>query len=93
MSDSGDESRSRKAKHIYAMYNKTFGTPEGLDVLKDLMVSVSMMGPSLDLNNPDPQVTAFNEGAKSIVYRIIHQLNMDPEKYMELLEQTYEEEE
>ena len=87
------EDRLDKAKAKHAMYVKTFTGPEGEAVLLDLMTSVGIMAPSFDARDPDPQSTAFREGEKSVVYRIIQQLKLNPEKYLKLLEQNYYDEE
>ncbi len=85
--------RQSKAQQIKIAYDKTFSSPEGRAVLIDLMTSAGVTSPSLDYNNPNPTLMAFNDGAKSIIHRIIEQLNMSPERYLETLEQKTKEEE
>lgn len=85
--------RRKKAVRIKIAYDKTFSTEEGKMVLLDLMESVGITGPSLDYNNPNHTLMAFNDGAKSIVHRIVEQLSMSTERYLETIEQKQEEQE
>ena len=79
--------RKRKAKRLKIAYDRTFSSEDGREVLLDLMESVGITGPSLDYNNPNSLTMAFNDGAKSIVHRIIEQVNMDTEAYLQTIEQ------
>lgn len=74
-----------KAKSVKAAYERVFETKDGQTVLIDLINSTGLMGSSLDLNRPDPITMAYNDGAKAVVHRIIHQIQLDPKKYLDLL--------
>lgn len=81
-----------KAKEVKAAYERTFSTEDGKKVLLDLMSVTGLMAPSLDLGNPSPLVMAYNDGAKSLLHRIIHQVNLKPDQYLKLLEEKTTEE-
>ena len=85
--------RTNKAKQLKIAYDKTFSSDEGRAVLLDLMESAGVTSPSFDYNNPNQLAMAFNDGAKSIVHRIINQLNMNTERYLETIEQKHQEQE
>jgi len=81
-----DSKRVSKGKKVKSAYDKVFSSPEGKTVLFDLMDATGFMAPSMDYSRPEAVPMAFNDGAKSIVHRIIHQLHLDPEKYLEIVE-------
>jgi len=83
----------KKAKKIKVAYDKTFSSEEGRAVLFDLIDSVGLLGPSVDYKNPTVIGMAYNDGAKSIVHRILEQLNVSPEAYVEILEQKQKDQE
>lgn len=56
-------------------YQAVFSGPEGTLVLHDLMAAHGMLRPSFD---KDPYVTAFNEGERAVVIRILQFLQTDP---------------
>lgn len=73
-------------------YSALFNSDDGKIVLHDLINTTGMLGSSLDLKHPNQLVSAFNDGAKSILHRIITQISMDPEQYVKLLTEHQEEE-
>ncbi len=87
--------RETQAKKVKAAYEKIFESDDGKIVLLDLIKSTGLMAPSL---NTTRQIEsglemAFNDGAKSVVTRIIQQVKMKPEKFLEILEQSQSNEE
>jgi hypothetical protein len=79
------EKQLKEALKVNIAYKKTFSTDEGKMVLMDLVKSSGMMASSFVAN--DPYATAFNEGARSIVVRLIDTIQIDPEKYIKMLEE------
>jgi len=66
-----------------------FGSDEGELVLADLMNSFNFF--SSTYVNGDPQGTAFHEGARAAVLRIIDTVNVDATKYMKMMEEVNQE--
>ena len=66
-----------KQKDMILTYKRTFESTDGQKVLKDLMVSCNFTHTSF---TPDPCVTAFNEGARSVILRIIDTCNISIEQ-------------
>jgi hypothetical protein len=81
--------KSRKMKEIILAYKRTFDSPDGKEVLKDLMKSCHMVTSTMD---KDPYETAFNEGARSVVLRIIKTCNTDIATLNKMIEHLEEEE-
>lgn len=71
---------------IYA-YQRLFKTEDGQIVLKDLMRSCHFDQPSFD---PDPYRTAFNEGERHLLLRILKTINSDPEQLLQLIKDNQE---
>ena len=65
-------------------YKDTFSGPKGTLVLYDLMTSTGFSETSFVPG--DPYASAFKEGARSAVVRIMKTLNRDPEAFQKLLE-------
>lgn len=61
-----------------------FNTPQGRNVLKDLMKNHHFIGPVFD---SDPQQMARNEGERNVVLRILHNLQTDATKVLKYLEE------
>ena len=59
-------------------YKKVFCDEVGQEVLKDLMIATGYNATSFVAG--DPYMSAFREGARSIVCRIIETIETDPEK-------------
>ncbi len=68
------EASREAAKKARAYYN-TFSIGDGQAVLEDLMVGFMKRG-SLDEENPDPYLTAFREGQRSVVLLIEKMMEM-----------------
>jgi len=60
----------------------TFSSDEGKAVLKDLMESCGCLVTSFVPG--DPHQTAFNEGRREIVNRILSMVESNPERYQKL---------
>lgn len=88
------DNRTKQAKKVKAAYEKVFESDDGKIVLLDLIESTGLMGPSLNTRRQIESglEMAFNDGAKSIVTRIIQQVKMKPEKFLDILEQKQQEE-
>lgn len=59
-------------------YRETFGTEAGKRVLYDLMTVSNMLSPSFVAG--DPCLTAYNEGGRQQVLRILNILGTSPER-------------
>jgi len=79
--------QKEKNIRIYA-YQRLFETEDGKIVLKDLMKCCHFDLPSFD---SDPYQTAFNEGERHLLLRIIQTINADPERLLELMKDNQEE--
>jgi len=77
--------RQEKAISVNKAYKRTFSTDDGQTVLEDLMVSAGVISGSSFVAG-DPYQTAFNEGRREIVNRIIESVNIDPSKFMKIME-------
>jgi hypothetical protein len=81
--------KSRKLKEMALAYKRTFDSPDGKKVLADLFKSCHMMNSTMDSN---PHETAFNEGARSVVLRILKTINTDVESLSKMYEDLETEE-
>ncbi len=80
----------KKTKSI-SDYKELFGTDIGQKVLMDLMKNHGVLQ---SLHCPgDPYSTAFNDGARSVVLRIMKRSKIDTKKMMELLDKMNQEQE
>lgn len=64
-------------------YRRTFESPHGKKVLYDLMRASNML--SVSHVRGDPYETAFREGERNMVIRILQVLKMDPKKLEEFI--------
>ena len=79
--------KSKAMRETILAYKRVFDSPDGKIVLKDLMKSCHMLSSTFD---KDPYETHFNEGARSVLLRILRTIDMDMETlttYLESLEQ------
>ena len=74
--------REKKIADIIVQYQKTFDTDEGKAVLLDLIKSCGILTTTY---SNDPYETAYREGERSVVLRILKTINTDPAKIMELM--------
>mgnify|MGYP000565696684 CR=1 FL=1 len=85
--------RTSRAKEVKAAYERVFESEDGKIVLSDLIDSTGLLSPSVNLarHQVSEIEMAFNDGAKSIVCRIIDHINLNPEKFVEILKQKSDE--
>ena len=77
--------RIRKAKLVNTAYKRVFSSEDGKVVLEDLMLSAGIISGSSYVPG-DPHQTSFNEGRREIVNRIIESINIDPTRFMKIVE-------
>ena len=80
--------KSKEMKATILAYKRFFDTTDGKIILKDLMKSCHVLSSTMD---KDPYETAFNEGARSVVLRIIKTNNTSIEEINKLIERLEEE--
>lgn len=78
-----------KYKDLVLSYRRVFGSEEGKVVLNDLIKSFHILGPTF---SKDPYEMAFREGGRNVVLKILHTLNVDPNKIQEMIDASKEEE-
>lgn len=79
--DKVNKTREKAAKLAVA-YSKVFDSEEGRTVLFDLMrVTRFDRSPF----SKDPYETAFDAGRQSIIHEIVRAMNLDLEKYLEVI--------
>jgi len=83
-----DSEIAKKAIKVNLAYQKTFATPEGKTVIADLMTAFGFFSTTFD---SDPQVAAFNEGARAAILRIVDTINIDIEEYIKMMETANQE--
>lgn len=81
--------KSRKMKDTILAYKRVFESEDGSKVLEDLMKSCHMVNSTM---GNDPYETSFNEGARSVVVRILKTINTDIEKLNKFIEKLETEE-
>ncbi len=69
------EAHQRAASRITYLYYQLFSLGDGAEVLED-MCQAYMERSSVDVDNPDPYLTAFCEGQRSVVLQIINFMKM-----------------
>lgn len=69
------KNRSKKVD-LLLKYRALFNSDDGKAILEDLCRSCHVFSSTMGDN---PQETAFNEGARSVVLRILKTINTDPE--------------
>ena len=84
MNQQGEPSNKHKLLTFKA-YSAVFQSEDGKAVLHDLINVTGLLGPSLDMKDPNPYLSAYRDGAKSVLHRIMFQMNTDPEQYIKLL--------
>jgi hypothetical protein len=80
---------SKRARTIRA-YREIFNTESGKEVLRDLCKSCHIFTTTMDVNANE---TAYREGERSVVLRIIKTLNIDPLEYDRLMKRGQSSEE
>lgn len=74
-----------KVKTRNTAYKTIFNTPQGKEVLKDLLKFCHFDSPTFMPN--DPYTSAFNEGKRRVALRILGIMNMDEEAMNKVLEE------
>ncbi len=80
--------KTGKMKATVRAYKEVFESEAGKTVLADLMKSCHMVNSTFD---KDPYETHYNEGARSVVLRIIKTTNTSMDKLNEMLRRLEEE--
>jgi hypothetical protein len=80
--------QKKKNVTIYA-YQRLFASEDGKIVLKDLSRACHLDVPTM---SSDPYETAYREGERSVLLRILKTINADPEQLMKLVTDNQEEE-
>ncbi len=70
-------------------YEAVFNTPVGKEVLRDLMEFAKFLEPTYVPG--DPTTSAYNEGMRRIILRIVSILNKDPRKQFEMINELIRE--
>ena len=82
--------RMKLASKTYAAYREVFSSPEGKLILMDLMKSCYMDKTSV---GQTPYDTYFNEGARSVILRIMQTCKMSQSDITKLIDDMKEQEE
>jgi len=77
-------------KETILAYKRTFDSSDGKLILNDLFKSCHMTTSTMDSN---PHETAFNEGARSVVLRILKTCNTNIDALDKMIERMETEEE
>lgn len=80
--------RHQKQLDRIILYKAAFGTEEGKKVLYDLMINHHMINPVMVKG--DPYDTAFKEGERNVILRIISILKIDPVELLKKIEEGNE---
>lgn len=78
--------RQKKKNVIIYAYKRLFDSEDGKIVLKDLARSCRLDQSSF---SSDPYETAFNEGERHVVLRILKTIEADPEKLLQLIKDNH----
>jgi len=73
--------RSKKAE-LLLKYRALFNTDDGRAILADMCRTFHVFNSTI---SDDPYQTAYNEGARSVVLRILKTINTDPAMLEEIL--------
>lgn len=79
--------KRNKVKDMILTYKRVFDTDDGKIVLDDLMRSCHMKNTTFD---GDIHRMAFNEGARSVVLRILETMNVTEARLAEFMKQMEE---
>ena len=78
----------KRKLELISRYRSLFNSDDGKRVLHDMMHHWGVLG---DVFDPDPRVHAYNEGARSVVMRILRTINTDPEQLEKAMKGQLEE--
>lgn len=82
--------REKRVADTIAAYQKLFNSDEGKIVLLDLIKSCNVLNTTY---STDSHETAYREGERSVVLRILKTINTDPARVMELMKLGNQEDE
>lgn len=77
------KTRAQKIADTILAYKMLFDSPEGQKVLYDLMKSCHVL---TTVHSSDPYETAYKEGERSVVLRILRTLRTNPEAFLKMVE-------
>lgn len=80
--------KAKKQKILHSKIRTVFGSPEGKEVLAHLMKEFNVFDSTFD---SDPYIHAYNEGARSVMMRLLKTINTDPEQFSKLVKGQLEE--
>lgn len=78
--------REKEAINTNTCYKKVFAGKDGEVVLADLMKAGGCFGTTFVPN--DPYSSAYNEGARSMILRILDTVDIDPEKFRKMFDNS-----
>lgn len=73
---------NKKQKELTIAYMDTFNSEHGKKVLQHLMSTFFCFHSTI---GDTPEETAYNEGARSVVLRILKTINQDPSRFEQML--------
>lgn len=76
---------ARKHAALVQDYKRVFTSVSGKRILQDLMVTHGIFSSSF--REGDPHLTAFQEGERNVVLRILAKLKIDTEEFSKMLEE------
>lgn len=79
-----------KYKSTAIAYKNVFSSVQGKEVLDDLIKSCYLLSPTF---SKDPYETAFKEGQRNVVLKILQLLEVDLNKVEEMIKQSHDEHE
>lgn len=80
--------RDKKRAETVQRYKKVFGSPDGEEIIKDLIKSCGILNPMF---SNDPIVMSYNEGRRSVVLDMINLLDFDEKRIYDLTRQVQKE--
>jgi len=84
-----DKKAAERAVHLSAAYKKTFENPEGEEVLVDLMQTFGFFSTTYMVG--DSHASAFAEGARAAVLRIVDTVGVEPVKFLDMMKEVNQE--
>ncbi len=83
--DSQVEKVSKRSVAKVTCYKAFWNTPEGRKVLEDMILHHNVMSSSFVKD--DPYETAFKEGERNVILRILSIIKINPKKMIKLIEE------
>ncbi len=79
-----DKERAKEMAKRVSLYHQVFNSPQGQEVLYDLMATHSFINSTFDEN---PRKMMIREGERNAVLRILHILKQNPKTILERIRQ------